>query len=94
MNIPDFCYGLNNMTIDPKTKVGDVIVIKALERGYYPRMAKATQEQVDNMNLVEFGIDKPTAQAMCDASMFGWDCYPALLEAYSKLSEYKEEENE
>jgi len=87
MNIPDYCYALNNMTIDPKTKIGKAIKIKALETGYYKTTMTATQEEIDLMNEdLDCGcVDIPTARAMESASMFGWDCYNGILESYKKV---------
>lgn len=80
MNIPDFCYALNNMTIHPETNVGQVIKIKAMEKGYYPTNLLMTQEQVDEKNR-ELGVEKHVAEAMSIASMFGWDTYNAVLQS-------------
>jgi hypothetical protein len=94
MNIPDFCYALNNRTINPKTKVGEVIIIRALEKGYYPTNILATQEEVDEMNkFPDIGspVSPIEAKAMESASMFGWECYKNVLESYTKLEEKKNE---
>ena len=84
MYIPDYCYRLNAMTINPKTKIGKVVQINALEKGYYETKTTATQEEIDKMND-DLGIDKPTAKAMGDASMFGWDCYNTMLRRYYEI---------
>lgn len=70
MYIPDMCYSLNNSTINPKIKIGKVIVIKALEKGYYPKNKEMTQEEVDEMNE-KFGVTIAESRAMQTASMFG-----------------------
>ena len=87
MNIPDYCYALNNMTIDPKTKIGEVIKIQALEKGYYPTNIKETQEFVDNYNMDMLGVTKAQSEAMKAASMFGWECYKNVLEFSAKRLE-------
>lgn len=84
MNIPDKCFDLNNMTIDPKTGIGEIIRIVALEKGYHRTAFTGTQFNVDNMNK-EIGVEKATAKAMAWASMFGWDTYLTMLETYKEL---------
>lgn len=89
MFIPNECYALNNMTIDPKTKMGEVIIIKALETGFYKTTMRTTQEMVDEMNK-ENRVNKPTSRAMYDASMFGWNIYKDSLNRYKKFYANKE----
>lgn len=89
MNIPDKCYALNNMTIDPHTKLGDVIIIRALEHGFYSTEAVLTQEDVDSLN-VELGVSRWEAKAMEDCSMFNWEMYPNRVRRYSELMEEKQ----
>ena len=84
MNIPEKCFSLNNMTVNPQTKVGDVIEIRALETGYYRTTQKATQEEVNAMNE-KLGVTIPQARAMEIASMFGWDVYKDNLQSYEKI---------
>lgn len=88
MKVPDFCYALNNMTINPMTKEGKVIKVRAMETGFYPTTLRATQQTVDKLNA-ELGVDKPTAQAMVDASMFGWNCYLSCLQTYKEREHTK-----
>ena len=97
MYIPDFCYALNNVTINPKTKVGKVIKIKALETGYYKTDMTATQEEVNHMNqFPDAGepVDIATAKAMTDASLFGWNCYIEMLASHKRIAEKGENKNE
>jgi len=88
MFIPDSCFSLNKVTINPKTGIGEVIIIRALEKGYYKTNIFATQEQVDDMNLHpacgEGIFDLNTVKAMETASIFGWDTYKKSLEVFSK----------
>lgn len=74
MNIPNKCYSLNNMTVNPKTGLGQVIEIRALETGYYKTIWLMTQEEVDMKNA-EMGVGLAEAKAMKTASMFGWNTY-------------------
>lgn len=89
MNIPDFCYTLNNMTVDPKTKIGEIIRIVALESGYYKTTQTGTQEDVDALNK-KLGVTRAQEEAMSAGSMFGWQVYKSVLETYQK----KFQENE
>ena len=82
MNIPDNCYALNNMTINPTTKRGKVIEIRAFETGYYKTDWLMTQEEVDEKNNSELGVSPTQAKAMESASLFGWQCYKSCLESY------------
>jgi hypothetical protein len=86
ISIPQYCHGLNNMTIDPKTKLGQVIRIQAFETGYYRTDLKMTQEEVDQWNI-ELGINPVVAKAMESASMFGWNTYLNVLESMEKLDD-------
>lgn len=83
MNIPNKCYALNNMTINPKTKIGQVIEIRAFETGYYKTDKTATQEEVDTMNLA-INVTLPEAKAMESASLFGWQVYKNCLETFKE----------
>ena len=89
MYIPDECFSLNKMTVNPKTRIGEIIKIKALEKGYYETLQEGAQEDVDKVNK-ELGIDVATVRAMETASMFGWDTYKKSLEAYKKSHTIKE----
>jgi len=84
--VPEKCFSLNNMTINSKTKLGQVIEIRAFETGYYRTEFLMTQEGVDCKNA-EMGVNKAQAQAMESASMFGWACYKNCLEAFEKSKE-------
>lgn len=88
MNIPDVCHALNNLTINPKTGIGEVIEIQAMETGYYKTGRKATQEEVDKENEA-LGVDKPTARAMSDASVFGWQVYANCLQSHKEREKNK-----
>jgi len=88
MNIPDVCHALNNMTIDPKTGIGEVIEIRAMETGYYRTGRHATQSEVDQENE-KLGVDKATARAMSDASVFGWHVYNNCLKSHQELEAKK-----
>lgn len=83
MNIPDYCYTLNNITIDPKTKIGEIIKIKALESGYYRTIKSGTQEDVDQLNK-KLGVTRAQEEAMSTGSMFGWETYLKALETYQE----------
>ena len=90
IKIPLRCYALNKRTINPQTGIGDVIEIRAFEKGFYTTLPKLTQVQVDVENKI-MGISPEVAEAMYVASMFGWDVYKINLdrlenknEAYSK----------
>ena len=50
MNIPNFCYSLDCTSINPKTKIGKIIKVVALETGFYRTSFEGTQEEVDEMN--------------------------------------------
>ena len=91
MFIPDMCLSLNNMTVD-KDGFGEVILIRALERGFYKTESFMTQEQVDEMNREAYDVDVPTARAMEMASMFGWDVYLINLKREQESFDKKEEE--
>ena len=84
--VPERCFALNNVTLNPKTKLGRVIEIRAFETGYYRTEFLMTQDGVDCKNA-ELGVDKAQAQAMESASMFGWQCYKNYLEAFEKSKE-------
>jgi hypothetical protein len=71
------------MTIDPKTGIGEVIEIRAMETGYYKTHRHATQAEVDKENEA-LGVDKATARAMSDASVFGWQVYQNCLKSHQK----------
>ena len=91
MYIPSKCYALNNMTIHPETKIGNVIELRALERGFYKTALKATQEEVDNMNT-HIGVTRAEAKAMEDATLFNWEMYPSRLAHYQEFLSLKEKE--
>ena len=91
MFIPDMCLALNNMTID-KDGLGEVTIIRALERNFYTTKSFMTQEQVNGINLEIYDVDIPTARAMETASMFGWDVYLANLKIEQELFNKKQEE--
>ncbi|MFZ2992396.1 MAG: hypothetical protein WA061_01660 [Microgenomates group bacterium] len=74
------------MTIDPKTGIGEVIIIKALEKGYYRTDMFMTQEEVDEQNILVGAGTKNVAQAMESASMWGWDCYLNCLKSFDKIA--------
>jgi hypothetical protein len=63
ISIPQYCHGLNNMTINPRTKKGEVIRIQAFETGYYKTGLHMTQEEVDIWNST-CGITPAVAKAM------------------------------
>lgn len=88
MNIPDFCYTLNNMTVDPKTKIGEIIRVVALESGYYKTNYKGTQEDVNDMNE-NIGVSRAQEEAMSTGSMFGWESYPKALERFEEIFKEK-----
>jgi hypothetical protein len=83
ISIPDFCYALNNMTINPETKIGEVIIVRGLEKGYYPTQMKLTQSQVDDLNI-DLGITRAISRSMETASMFGWETYLKSFEEMEK----------
>lgn len=91
MHIPDSCYSLLNTSINPKTGVGNIIVIKCLELGYYKTELEGTQDDVDEMNL-NLGVQKHVAKAMETASMFGWHTYLNSLSSYSDVKSEKNDE--
>lgn len=84
MIVPDYCLALNNMTIHPVTKIGDVIEIRAFEKGFYPTRNMATQEFLDDFNFSILEITKAQSDAMESASMFGWQCYKSVLDSNEK----------
>lgn len=91
MYIPDKCFALLNSSINPKTGIGTLILIKALEHGYYEQDYRTTQEEVDERNE-QLGVTKEEAKAMATASIFGWQSYISSLEVYSKRKEKTNEQ--
>ena len=75
------------MTINPKTRIGEVIKIVALETGYYKTNVKETQEFLDTFNRIQLKVSRSESRAMETASMFGWDTYLSSLESYMALDE-------
>jgi len=90
MHIPDYCYTLNNMTVNPKTKEGSIIKVVAMESGYYETYMRGTQEDVNNLNQ-ELGVTRAQEEAMSTGSMFGWQTYKNVLERYEEIFSKKEE---
>jgi hypothetical protein len=90
MNIPDYCYTLDNMTINPKTKVGKIIRVVALVSGFYKTNFTGTQEDVNAMNE-NLGVTRAQEEAMSTGSMFGWELYPNTLKRFEEIFSKQEE---
>lgn len=91
MNIPDKCFSLLNTTIHLDDGIGTLIIIKALETGYYPQEYRCTQDEVDERNT-ELGVTKAQAKAMETASIFGWHAYEPTLKLYEKKFDSESDE--
>lgn len=77
-------YGYVNIS---KTGTGEVVIIKALKRGYFRTSMEKTREEVDVMNREDLKMDKAKSSAMEDCSMWGWENgrWEESLERYGLL---------
>ena len=84
----DWCYTLNNITINPKTNSGEVIKVVWGETGYYSTAFYASQTEVDEWNR-ERDIYPWEAEAMSTCSIFGnWSAYDSLAASlHEKMTE-------
>jgi len=96
--IPAYCFALDNRTINPLTKKGEVIKVVALETGFRRKPSGLlyeerflTQDEVDELNLSRLEITRAMSRAMYDSSMFGWHLYQDSLQRYIKSYEPNKE---
>jgi hypothetical protein len=71
-----------------RNEMGDVIIIKAGESGFFPgsTMALETDEDIARFNA-KHGATPGMVEAMRAGSMFGWDCPGATLEMGEEVAE-------